>query len=60
MKLKVLLEMCSRAKTVGEFEVEELHQLIRDVAACCHEILEILEDLKLPIVRPRWCDLTDA
>ena len=58
-KLEFLLEMCSKA-TAGENEVEELHQSIRDVAACCHDILEILVDLKLPIVRPRWCDLTDA
>jgi hypothetical protein len=58
-KLEFLLEMCSKA-TAGENEVEELHQLMRDVAACCLDLLEILEDLKLPIVRPRWCDLTDA
>ena len=58
-KLEFLVEMCSKATEV-ENDAEELHQLIRTVSSCCHELLEILDDLKLPIVRPRWCDLTDA
>ena len=51
--------MCSKATEV-ENDVEGLHQLIRTVSSCCQKLLEILDDLKLPIVRPRWCDLTDA
>ena len=44
-KLEFLVEMCSKATEV-ENDAEELHQL--------------MDDLKLPIVRPRWCDLTHA
>ena len=39
---------------------DELHQTIREVTTCCKSILVTIENLQLPIVRPRWCDLTDA
>ena len=38
----------------------ELHQTITDVTTCCKNILVLIENLRLPIVTPRWCDLTDA
>ena len=40
--------------------VDELHQIIREVTTCCKNILVTIENLQLPIVKPRWCDLTDA
>ena len=39
---------------------DELHQTIREVTTCCKNILVTIENLQLPIVKPRWCDLTDA
>ena len=39
---------------------DELHQCIRHVTTCCRDILTTIKDLQLPIVKPRWCDLTDA
>jgi hypothetical protein len=39
---------------------DELHEVIRDIATHCRDILLIIKDLELPNVKPRWCDLTDA
>ena len=38
----------------------ELQQTIRKVTTCCKNILVAIENLRLPIVTLRWCDLTDA
>ncbi|CAB3990933.1 Transient receptor potential cation channel subfamily A member 1 [Paramuricea clavata] len=60
-KIKFILEsidMCHDA--TGDEESEALMQMIKKVMTCCQELLLTLAELKLPIVRPRWCDLTDA
>jgi hypothetical protein len=33
---------------------------VTDVAHCCQHTIAMIKDLKLPVVKPRWCDLTDA
>lgn len=40
---------------------DELHHTIREVTTCCKSILVPIENLHLPIVKPRWwCALTDT
>ena len=30
------------------------------MTSCCDEIVSLVTELKLPCVKPKWCDLTDA
>ena len=53
---KEIIEKCSQDVP----SCEEFHQSIQDVTTCCKDILMIIQGLQLPIVKPRWCDLTDA
>ncbi|CAB4000377.1 nuclease HARBI1 [Paramuricea clavata] len=52
------LHMCHDA--TGDEESEAVMQMIKKVMTCFQELLLTLAELKLPIVQPRWCDLTDA
>ena len=50
------IEQCFQDVPPGD----EFHQYIKDVATSCRNILTTIQNLQLPSVKPRWCDLTDA
>ena len=39
---------------------ENFHTLIMKVSQICQQVLEKISEFQLPIVKPMWCDLTDA
>ena len=39
---------------------ESFHILIIQVSQICQQIVKTIVDFQSPIVKPRWCDLTDA
>ena len=50
------IEQCFQDVPPGD----KFHQYIKDVATSCRNILTTIQNLQLPSVKPRWCDLTDA
>ena len=41
-------------------DIEQLKDSIGKVQSSCGDIVSIMRELKLPLVKPKWCDLTDA
>ena len=41
-------------------DIELLKDSIGKVQSSCGDIVSIMRELKLPLVKPKWCDLTDA
>ena len=35
-------------------------KIVIEIKSCCQDVVELIKDLKLPIVGPRLCDLTHA
>ena len=50
------IEQCFLDDPTGD----EFHHYIKGVATSCQDILTTIQNLELPSVKPRWCDLTDA
>ena len=53
-KIDLCLSVADR-KSKQQFQIRT-----RSVAHCCRDTIALIKDLKLPVVKPRWCDLTDA
>ena len=39
---------------------ENVHTLSMKVSQICQQVLKNISEFQLPIVKPTWCDLTDA
>ena len=60
-KLEDLTEKIDQCLSVADRKSKQQFQnRIRNVAYCCRDTIALIKDLKIPVVKPRWCDLTDA
>ena len=60
-KLETLMRDIDQSLTFGQqMDTEQMKNGVRKVASCCNSIISVVRELKLPLVKPKWCDLTDA
>ena len=39
---------------------QQFQNRIKNVARCCRDTIAVVKNLKIPVFKARWCDLTDA
>ena len=54
------LEVCLEEKDIKDSDSQEFQDLLKSVLLSCQRILALLNELQLPKLKPRCCDLTDA
>lgn len=54
------LEVCLEIEGIQDLDSQDFQDLLKPVLLSCHSIITLLDELQLPKLKPRCCDLTDA